>query len=103
MCIRDRLYRFHLKEESPKAIDMLCRQGRMHPGVAFFPNKAFYAGRLEALGSARALLALPLRSVRRLCHSICDEKVLHSVSTWLAGRGIFVQRVTTWRMEYGKN
>ncbi|SWL60711.1 Uncharacterised protein [Klebsiella pneumoniae] len=36
--------------------------------------------------SARALLALPLRSVRRLCHSICDEKVLHSVSTWLAGR-----------------
>lgn len=24
--------------------------------------------------SARALLALPLRSVRRLCHSICDEK-----------------------------
>ena len=32
----ERLYRFHLKEESPKAIDMLCRQGRMHPGVAFF-------------------------------------------------------------------
>ena len=29
---------------------MLCRQGRMHPGVAFFPNKAFYAGKLEALG-----------------------------------------------------
>ena len=27
----ERLYRFHLKEESPKAIDMLCRQGRMHP------------------------------------------------------------------------
>ena len=26
------------------------------------------------------------RQVRRLCHSICDEKVLHSVSTWLAGR-----------------
>ena len=32
----ERLYRFHLKEESPKAIDMLCRQGRMHPGVVFF-------------------------------------------------------------------
>ena len=29
---------------------MLCRQGRMHPGVAFFPNKAFYAGKLETLG-----------------------------------------------------
>lgn len=37
----ERLYRFHLKEESPKAIDMLCRQGRMHPGVAFFPIKHF--------------------------------------------------------------
>lgn len=37
----ERLYRFRLKEESPKAIDMLCRQGRMHPGVAFFPIKHF--------------------------------------------------------------
>ena len=24
----ERLYRFHLKEESPQAVDMLCRQGR---------------------------------------------------------------------------
>ena len=33
-----------------------------------------------------ALLALPLRSVRRLCHSMCEVKVLHCVSMWLAGR-----------------
>lgn len=46
----ERLYRFHLKEDRSKAVDMLCRQGRMHPGVALFPNKEFYAGKLEALG-----------------------------------------------------
>ena len=32
------------------ALDMLCRQGRMHPSVAWFPNQAFYGGRLEAVG-----------------------------------------------------
>lgn len=37
----ERLYRFRLKEESPKAIDMLCRQGRMHPEWLFFPIKHF--------------------------------------------------------------
>ena len=61
----ERLYRFHLKEESPKAIDMLCRQGRMHPGVAFFPNKAFYAGKLEALGLPHQLehIEAPVRFI----------------------------------------
>lgn len=46
----ERLYRFHLQEEQPRAVDMLCRQGRMHPGVALFPNREFYAGKLETLG-----------------------------------------------------
>lgn len=46
----ERLYRFHLQEEHSPAVDMLCRQGRMHPGVALFPNREFYAGKLEALG-----------------------------------------------------
>lgn len=46
----ERLYRFHLQEEHCRAVDMLCRQGRMHPGVASFPNREFYAGKLEALG-----------------------------------------------------
>ncbi len=46
----ERLYRFHLKEEHSQAVDMLCRQGRMHPAVAMFPNHAFYAGKLDILG-----------------------------------------------------
>lgn len=46
----ERLYRFHLSEENPPALDMLCRQGRMHPGVASFPNQAFYDGKLEPIG-----------------------------------------------------
>jgi ABC-type cobalamin/Fe3+-siderophores transport system ATPase subunit len=46
----ERLYRSHLSEGDSVALDMLCRQGRMHPGVASFPNQAFYAGRLEPVG-----------------------------------------------------
>jgi superfamily I DNA and/or RNA helicase len=46
----ERLYRSHLSESDSVALDMLCRQGRMHPGVASFPNQAFYAGRLEPVG-----------------------------------------------------
>jgi len=46
----ERLYRSHLSEDEPMALDMLCRQGRMHPGVAWFPNQAFYGGRLEPVG-----------------------------------------------------
>ena len=44
---------------------MLCRQGRMHPGVAFFPNKAFYAGKLEALGLPHQLehMEAPVRFI----------------------------------------
>lgn len=46
----ERLYRSHLAEGDSPALDMLCRQGRMHPDVALFPNQAFYAGRLEPVG-----------------------------------------------------
>jgi hypothetical protein len=34
----------------PHITDMLCRQGRMHPDVAAFPNETFYFGRLRPLG-----------------------------------------------------
>ena len=44
----ERLYRHHGFEG--KAIDMLCRQGRMHPKVADFPNRAFYFGKLSEVG-----------------------------------------------------
>lgn len=33
-----------------RAVDMLCRQGRMNPAVAAFPNQAFYGGRLQSVG-----------------------------------------------------
>ena len=46
----ERLYRCHLSEENSPALDMLCRQGRMHPGVAYFPNQAFYDGKLKPIG-----------------------------------------------------
>ena len=46
----ERLYRMHLSEGDHPMLDMLCRQGRMHPDVALFPNQAFYGGRLEPVG-----------------------------------------------------
>ena len=46
----ERLYRNHLSEEDSPVWDILCRQGRMHPGVAAFPNHAFYGGKLEPVG-----------------------------------------------------
>ena len=54
----ERLYRFHLKKDSVRVTDMLCRQGRMHPGVASFPNREFYAGKLEVLGLPHQLEAI---------------------------------------------
>ena len=51
----ERLYRTHLKEKDSPAIDMLCRQGRMHPAVAVFPNQSFYGGRLAPVGLAHQL------------------------------------------------
>ena len=71
----ERLYRFQLKEKSPQAVDMLCRQGRMHPGVAFFPNKAFYAGKLEALG-----LPHQLEHIETPVRFIPSEQDLESIS-----------------------
>jgi superfamily I DNA and/or RNA helicase len=48
----ERLYRT-LKArstDSERAMDMLCKQGRMHPEVARFPNVNFYAGKLDIVG-----------------------------------------------------
>lgn len=33
-----------------RSFDMLCRQGRMHPEIALFVNRAFYGGRLISVG-----------------------------------------------------
>ncbi|MCE2616337.1 MAG: DEAD/DEAH box helicase [Phocaeicola sp.] len=48
----ERLYRHLRSVGNTRAMDMLCVQGRMHPGVALFPNNAFYSGKLESLGLA---------------------------------------------------
>lgn len=50
----ERLYRNCTAACSSSAIhrsyNMLCRQGRMHPEVALFANRAFYGGRLIPVG-----------------------------------------------------
>lgn len=50
----ERLYRNCTARQSPltshPSYDMLCRQGRMHPEVALFANRAFYGGRLIPVG-----------------------------------------------------
>lgn len=46
----ERLYRYHLREKDSPAVDMLCRQGRMNPAIAHFPNHTFYAGKLQSVG-----------------------------------------------------
>lgn len=46
----ERLYRKHTQSGDMRCVDMLCRQGRMHPLVAEFPNAAFYENRLLPVG-----------------------------------------------------
>jgi superfamily I DNA and/or RNA helicase len=46
----ERLYRFYVHDPETRVVDMLCKQGRMNPAVALFPNKAFYGGLLEPVG-----------------------------------------------------
>lgn len=45
----ERLYR-SCSSGDIRSFDMLCRQGRMHPEVALFANRAFYGGRLLPVG-----------------------------------------------------
>lgn len=46
----ERLYRMAASGHCTSVLDMLCRQGRMHPEVAYFSNRNFYAGQLDAVG-----------------------------------------------------
>lgn len=48
----ERLYKINRRttDSGQQTMDMLCRQGRMHPEVALFANRAFYEGRLLPVG-----------------------------------------------------
>ena len=46
----ERLYRYHVQQGDDHVMDMLCKQGRMHPEVARFANEAFYEGKLQPVG-----------------------------------------------------
>ena len=46
----ERLYRKYSREGNTSALDMLHKQGRMHPILSAFPSKHFYEGRLESAG-----------------------------------------------------
>jgi len=46
----ERLYRKYSLEGNTSALDMLSKQGRMHPALSAFPSEYFYEGRLESAG-----------------------------------------------------
>jgi len=46
----ERLYRKYSVEGNTAAMDMLSKQGRMHPALSAFPSEHFYDGRLESAG-----------------------------------------------------
>ena len=46
----ERLYRKYSLEGNTSALDMLSKQGRMHPALSAFPSEHFYEGRLESAG-----------------------------------------------------
>jgi superfamily I DNA and/or RNA helicase len=71
----ERLYRTHLKDNDQVALDMLCRQGRMHPLVADFSNNAFYEGRLVPVG-----LPHQLESIDTPVSFIPSQRDEHSVT-----------------------
>ena len=64
----ERLYRsLRSDPHSAYLYDRLCKQGRMHPGVARFSNQFFYNGELQTLGLPHQLKpdtdAVPARTV----------------------------------------
>lgn len=52
----ERLHRYLRLQGNLSAIDMLCRQGRMHPAVAAFSNEFFYEGKLLPVGLPHQLV-----------------------------------------------
>jgi hypothetical protein len=54
----ERLYRLHCREGNSPFCGILSRQGRMHHEIASFPNRAFYAGKLQIAGNPHQTGAL---------------------------------------------
>lgn len=85
----ERLYRLHLSEVDSPVLDMLCRQGRMHPGVASFPNQAFYGGKLQPVGLPHQLeeISVPVLFIpsRKDTNSLTGKTNIHEarlVADW---------------------
>ena len=73
----ERLYRS--PHSSSRAVDMLCRQGRMNPHVAYFPNENFYGGKLQIVGLPHQCEDLPL-----LQTSLVDDEMAIYLSKRIA-------------------
>lgn len=56
----ERLYRTARMRNHTYIYDTLCKQGRMHPDVARFPNRAFYGNELVSVGLPHQLEELTL-------------------------------------------
>lgn len=74
--LRDSLFERLYANAPQEAVDQLCKQGRMHPAIAEFPNRSFYSGRLESLGLPHQINPLPLASNSSMCHLLLRERAV---------------------------
>lgn len=71
----ERLYTKYKNSDCSYCIDMLCRQGRMHPMVEAFPNEEFYEGKLIPVG-----LPHQLENINNAMNFIPSQRDIDSIS-----------------------